>query len=113
MKRFARIDDIAMRVGLVGECVDEATAADAVAMIEATYHAAARGDADGQRVLLALGWALLDPGRRQRRVELGIEARERELHRIVDILLPGEPGSRDEAPRLVPDFGRGRPLTLG
>jgi hypothetical protein len=103
-----------MRTGLVCERLESMTSEDAIAFLDSAHRGAALGDADAQRVFLAVGWALFDPRILGRRPELGAIARRAELHHIADFVTP--PDLEDgpaESVRRIPDFGRGRPLTLG
>jgi len=112
-KRLARIDEIDMRVALICDRLESPSVEDALELVGAAYRAAALGDADGQTVFLALGWALFEPRLAHRRTELGAEAKNAELRHLADFLIPPEEDDAVETKRRIPDFGRGRPLTLG
>jgi len=113
-QRLARLDEIEMRVGLICERFESLPDEDAVQLLDEAHHGAALGGTDAQSVFLALGWALFEPRLGSRRAELGAAARRAELHQVADFVAPP---TDDDAPaddkRRVPDFGRGRPLTLG
>ena len=65
-------------------------------------------------MFLAVGWALFEERIAPRRIALSHTARELELHHVADFLAPPLAESADEEDkRRIPDFGRGRPLTLG
>ena len=103
-----------MRAGLLCERIESLADEEAVGLVDAAHRSASLGDADAQTVFLALGWALFDERLEPRRPSLGASARTLELHQVADFLTP--PPEEDEVGidlRRVPDFGRGRPLTLG
>lgn len=113
-RRLAQVDELDMRVGLICERLESTPNDDALRFLEAAHHRAALGDPDGQRVFLALGWAMFDARVVPRRPMLGAAARREQMHQVADFLTP--PSDDDDgtaAARRVPDFGRGRPLTLG
>jgi hypothetical protein len=113
-RRLAQVEEIDMRVGLICERLESTPNDDALWFLRTAHHRAALGDPDGQRVFLALGWAMFDPRVVPRRSMLGAAARREQMHEIADFLTP--PSCDDEGAgmaRRVPDFGRGRPLTLG
>ncbi|MEM7435534.1 MAG: hypothetical protein AAF436_10320 [Myxococcota bacterium] len=113
-KRLSRIDEIAMRAGLLVEQLSSLELTEGLQLIEGAYRGAALGLPDAQRSFLALGWSLFDPRLEKRRAALGVEARREERHGLSDILLAASPDDGgDGTPRRIPDFGRGRPLTLG
>lgn len=113
-RRLARLEEIEMRVGLICERLESLSAEDGVQLLDDAYRGAARGGADEQLVFLALGWALFEPRVEGRRFELGMAARHAELHEVADFVLPPvEEDAPAEDKRRIPDFGRGRPLTLG
>jgi hypothetical protein len=113
-RRLAQVDELDMRVGVVCERLESTPNDGALRFLDAAYRLAAAGDSDGQQVLLAVGWAMFDPRVEPRRPMLGAAARRAELHHIADFVAPpsAEDEGSDKAPR-IPDFGRGRPLTLG
>lgn len=103
-----------MRAGLLCEQLEALPLDEALMLIDEVHHSAALGDPEGQNVLLGLGWALLEPRLSKRRVELGVEARTEARHDLADFLVPETREDEDGEPaRRLPDFGRGRPLTLG
>ncbi len=112
-KRLARIDEIDMRVALICEELEGLPAENAVELVGHAHRNAGLGDGDAQLVFLALGWALFDSRVATRRTELGLEAKNTELYHLADFLLPPEANEVVETKRRIPDFGRGRPLTLG
>ncbi|MDH3726531.1 MAG: hypothetical protein OER77_03285 [Myxococcales bacterium] len=112
-KRLARIDEIDMRVALVCEQLENLSVEEAVELVGDAHRVAALGDSDAQMVFLALGWALFEPRLAHRRTELGVEAKNAELRHLADFLLPLGADEAVDAKRPIPDFGRGRPLTLG
>lgn len=113
-RRLARLDELDMRVGLICERVESLQAEQAVRLLHEAHQGAAQGGADAQRVFLAIGWALFDPRLLPRRADLGTAARRIELHQVADFVTPlAEEEAPDDDKRRVPDFGRGRPLTLG
>ncbi len=112
--RLARMDEIDMRAGLLCERIESLEDEAALRLIDAAHRSACLGDTDAQMVFLALGWALFDERLQARRKRLGAFARSLELHQVADFLTPApeDEDARDDL-RRVPDFGRGRPLTLG
>ncbi len=113
-RRLARLDEIDMRVGLICERLLSLSDRDAVQLLHDAHLGAALGESDAQLVFLAFGWALFEPRIEPRRVALGKAARRAELHQVADFVMPpSEEDEPQEDRRRVPDFGRGRPLTLG
>lgn len=113
-RRIARLDEIDMRVGLICERLEREAIEDALRLLHEAHRGASLGMPDAQSIFLALGWALFDPKLESRRRELGAAARQAELHQVADFVAPlvdEEAAAEDK--RRVPDFGRGRPLTLG
>jgi hypothetical protein len=103
-----------MRVGLICERLASAPTEDTLAFLDRAYRAASLGDPDAQLVFLAVGWALFDPRVRSMRATLGATARQTELHHVADFVTPPiDEEALGASERRVPDFGRGRPLTLG
>ncbi|MGB5809743.1 MAG: hypothetical protein WBG86_04380 [Polyangiales bacterium] len=112
-KRLGRVEDISMRVGLICERIGGASLEEGLQFIDVAQDRAGRGQADAQLTFLALGWALFEPRLAERRTELGSEARARQLHHLADFLIRPADQDVEDSARRVPDFGRGRPLTLG
>ena len=102
-----------MRVGLVCERIEQMPDDEAVRFLGEAFGRASAGDADAQLVFLAVGWALFDPRIAPRRPQLGSAARSAELHHVADFVTPPVDEEASERTRRIPDFGRGRPLTLG
>lgn len=103
-----------MRVGLVCERLESMPNDDALRFLDESHRRAAAGDADAQAVFLAVGWAMFDSRVEPRRPMLGAAARHAELHHVADFVMPPADNGQDaEEKRRIPDFGRGRPLTLG
>ena len=112
--RWAQVEELEMRVGLVCERLETMPNDDALRMLDEAYTSSARGNPEAQLVFLAVGWALADPRIYPRRVLLAAAARAVDLHHVADFMAPLSPPDDDEQPqRRIPDFGRGRPLTLG
>ena len=113
-QRLARLDEIDMRVGLICERLDSLSDEDSVRLLDEAHRGAALGATGTQSVFLAMGWALFEPRLSPRRSALGAAARRAELHQVADFVAPPLEDDEDvEDKRRVPDFGRGRPLTLG
>jgi hypothetical protein len=111
---LASLDELDMRVGLLCERMASIANEDAVSLLAEAHQNAALGETEAQRVFLAIGWALFDPRLHERRIELGETARQIGLHHVADFVTP--PAESESAPqdkRRIPDFGRGRPVTLG
>ena len=103
-----------MRVGLICERLDLLSDEDSVRLLDEAHRGAALGATGAQSVFLAIGWALFEPRLAPRRPVLGAAARRAELHQVADFVAPPLEDDEDaEDKRRVPDFGRGRPLTLG
>lgn len=114
LQRLARVDEIEMRAGLICERLQSLSDEHVVAFVDEAYRSAALGTADGQSVFLALGWAVFEPRLTKRRAELGATARDAGLHQVADLIAPWlQADAAAEGKRRIPDFGRGRPLTLG
>jgi hypothetical protein len=111
--RWAQVDALEMRVGLVCERLETMPNDDALRLLDDAYAGCARGNPDAQLVFLAIGWALSDPRIRPRRTMLGAAARASDLHHVADFMAPPTQPEDEDPPRRVPDFGKGRPLTLG
>jgi hypothetical protein len=113
-QRLAGVDEIEMRVGLLGEQLQSLSDEDVIAFVDAAHRSASLGEVDGQAVFMALGWALFEPSLAVRRAALAARARHAGSHRVADLTMPpSQSDSATEHKRKMPDFGRGRPLTLG
>jgi len=113
-QRLARVDEIEMRAGLICERLQLLSDEQAVAFAHEAHRSAALGAAEGRAVFLALGWALFEPNLVGRRPSLGAAARNAGLHQVADFTAPPlQSDSPADDKRRIPDFGRGRPLTLG
>jgi len=113
-QRLARLDELDMRVGLLCERLESLSDDDAVQMLAEAHRDASLGSPEAQSVFLALGWTLFEPRIQTRRDALGVAARQAGLHHVADFVAPpAGPGAAAEDKRPIPDFGRGRPLTLG
>ncbi len=113
-RRLARLEEIHMRVGLICERLESSSDEEAVQLFHDAYLGAALGGADAQMAFLAFGWALFDSRVEPRREALGTAARRAELHPVADFIMPGiDDDVMAEDNQRIPDFGRGRPLTLG
>jgi len=113
-RRLARLEEIEMRVALICEQLESLSAEEGVQLLHDAHRGAALGGGDAQLVFLALGWALFEPRVEARRFELGTTARRAQHHSVADFVLPPvEEDAPAEDKRRIPDFGRGRPLTLG
>ena len=103
-----------MRVGLICERLLSSSDEEAVQMLHEAYLGAALGESDAQLVFLAFAWALFDSRVEPRRGALGTAARRAELYQVADFVVPTiDEETPVESTQRVPDFGRGRPLTLG
>jgi hypothetical protein len=113
IRRLASIEEIEMRAGVLCEQLTALAMDEALALVRGTHHEAALGRTNAQRVFVAMGWALGEAKLSQRRQALGEQARRLALHHLADFLLPRRDDDAQVAERKIPDFGRGRPLTLG
>jgi hypothetical protein len=112
--RLARLDELDMRVGLICERLESLPDDEALQLMHEAHGGAASGKPAAQAVFLALGWALFEPRIEPRRASLGAAARRVELHHVADFVSPiAAEDLPEEDARRLPDFGRGRPLTLG
>lgn len=112
-ERLRHIEEITLRVGLVGEQLDSMTDGEVAHFLSAAYqHAALRGPA-AQPVFLPVALALFRPAVLSRRAELVVAARKLELHDAADCLRSPADDSDERVKRPAPELGRGRPLTLG
>lgn len=111
--RWAQVEELEMRVGLVCERLETLPNDDTLRLFADAYTGCALGDPNAQLVFLAMGWALSDPRVSPRRLMLGAAARAVELHHIADFMSPPVRPEGEEPPRRIPNFGKGRPLTLG
>jgi hypothetical protein len=107
------MEELDMRVGLICERLESLPDLDAVRFLDEAHRSASLGDADAQSVFLAVGWALFEPRLTVRRPGLGATARQLELHHVADFVTPPFDEDAPEDKRRIPDFGKGRPLTLG
>jgi hypothetical protein len=108
------VDELSIRVGLICERLESLPDEQAVQLIDESHRSASLGATDAQSLFLAMGWALFEPRLAARRLVLGETARHANLHPLADFVTP--PPEAHGAPddkRRIPDFGRGRPLTLG
>ena len=113
-QRLARVDEIEMRAGLICERLQLLSDEQVIAFAHEAHRSASLGAAEGRAVFLALGWALFEPSLVKRRPMLGAAARDAGLHQVADFTAPSlQSDSPAEDKRRIPDFGRGRPLTLG
>jgi hypothetical protein len=111
-ERLAHVDEISIRVGLICERLESLPDEQAVQLIDEAHRSASLGATDAQSLFLAMGWALFEPRLAPRRLVLGATARRANLHHVADFVTPA-PGAALDDKRRIPDFGRGRPLTLG
>lgn len=112
--RLSRVEELEMRVALICERLETMSDEEAIELIARAHRGASLRDPNAHSVFLALGWALFEPRLSTRRAELGETARNAERHHIADFIAPHSSHDDDsEEKRRIPDFGRGRPLTLG
>ena len=108
-RRCASIRDPEVRVAYVGHAIREAAAEELVELVQVVQTGGTHAD-----LLLPLALALAEPELEPHRQRAARIAAERNLVGVAE-LLGGESG--DELPDVgelrVPDFGFGRPLTLG
>lgn len=113
-QRLAHVEEISIRVGLICERLQSLPDDQAVQLIDEAHRNASLGATDAQSLFLAMGWALFEPQLAPRRLALGATARHANLHHVADFVTPpAERGATSDDKRRIPDFGRGRPLTLG
>jgi hypothetical protein len=112
--RLAGIEELEMRVGLICEHVVDSSDEDVAALFDDAFGRAAIGDPAARSVFLAMGWALFDPRVEPRRMDLAQAAGRVGFHHAAEFFAPStDTTPENETKRGVPDFGKGRPLTLG
>jgi len=111
--RWAQVEELEMRAALICERLETMPNDDALRLIDEAYGTCAMGNPEAQLVFLALGWALSDPRIRPRRLLLAAAARAADLDHVAELMAPADPPDEGDSPRRIPDFGLGRPLTLG
>jgi hypothetical protein len=113
-QRLARVEEIEMRARLIGERLQSRSNEEIIVFVDEAHRGASMGAADAQAVFLAFGWTLFQPGLAKRRAALSATARQVGLHHVADLTMPPvQDDPAEQTTRQIPDFGRGRPLTLG
>ena len=112
-RRLVAVTDPSVRVGYVRHVIG-AMEPDAVAgVLTIAVHGAEARDGDLGALLLALCLALAAEELAPLRDEIVRAALARGQHATAALLQPRAPERRAEEPLVVPDFGRGRVVTLG
>lgn len=110
-QRIVTIADPSVRVRYLRSEVREADPAEIADLLTVCVHGAESRDGDQSALLLALCVALADDEHSELRAAIARAAIEQGQHATAALLSPET--SRCADPPVVPDFGAGRPLTLG
>ena len=112
VRRLGGLQDVVLRAGAARLTLMELTAERMVALVNDALDAVLEGSSNGQDALAALGAALEQPEWDGLRARAGLIAHV-QAPRTAMYLTPRDEGSPDDPVPRVPDFGAGRPLTLG
>lgn len=111
-KRIASIADTALRVAYLRSELLAQSAAEVVALLRDTVADAEGQDADARSLLLTASLALSEPACARLRADVVTLAREQNLTDVTRVFVAAsEPADAED--EKLPDFGQGRPLTLG
>ncbi|MCA9577790.1 MAG: hypothetical protein R3B40_20455 [Polyangiales bacterium] len=111
-RRLSGVSDVGLRAGAARLTLQGISAQGLVALVADALHAVVSARADGHDVLAALGAALEAPEWDALRARAALEAHGRVPLAATYLVPRVEPAPDEPIPR-VPDFGVGRPLTLG
>lgn len=113
-KRVGAVVDPHVRVAYIGHLLDTMDPAAVADVITVATAACEARDPDHAALLLAISLALVAPEREALRESIVAAAAARAQHDVVRLLRAHAPaGGPEPDEQRVPDFGRGRPLTLG
>ncbi|MBX3272639.1 MAG: hypothetical protein KF729_20430 [Sandaracinaceae bacterium] len=112
-RRLVAVADPSVRVGYLRHVVGEMEPGTVADVLTIAVHGAEARDGDLGALLLALCLALADEEVAPLRDEIVRAALARGQHATAALLQPRAPERRAEEPLVVPDFGRGRAVTLG
>ena len=112
-RRIAAIADPPMRVRYVANVLARTDPGDVADLVTVAVHGAEARDGDLGALLLALCLALAQPERAELRDAVVREAVLRGMNDTVALLSPRPSPKETEEPLAVPDFGKGRAVTLG
>lgn len=112
-RRIASFADPKMRVRYLQHELGMMEPARIADLVTVAAHGAEARDGDYGALLLALCLALAQEECAELRLEVARAALARGQHETASLLQPRPPIRQSEEPLQVPDFGRGRPITLG
>jgi hypothetical protein len=112
-KRIGGIADPAMRVAYVRHSVERMEPGDIADLVTVAAHGAEARDGEQGALLLAICLALAQEECAALRGSVVREALARGQHDTATLLHPRSSSRELDGPLEVPDFGKGRPLTLG
>lgn len=111
-KRIASIADTALRVAYLRSVLLAQSPGEVVALLRDTVAAAEAQDAEARALLLTVSLALAEPACAKLRADVVTLAREQNLSEVTRVFVaPSAEGDAED--EKLPDFGQGRPLTLG
>lgn len=110
----AAVTDRALAAGYVRGLLRDMEPGDAGPLVDAIIASAAADDARATALLMIVSLALASPDGDEARLKALDEARSIGLTRVLRLFAPRGPAREEgDDPPPIPDFGRGRPLTLG
>lgn len=112
-RRLRGVHDVALRVGAARLSLTDLGPAQLSAVVQCALDAVRDGRPDGQDALAALGLALEASDWDALRGRAALHALGEGRPLVATYLVPKEEPPPEGAPLSVPDFGVGRPLTLG
>jgi len=112
-RRLRGVKDVALRVGGMRVALAELDGAGLHAFVAEAFAGVVRGDPLAHDVLAALGHALEAGEWDGLRARAALSAHQRGDTLVASYLAPHAEAAPEGAPLAVPDFGVGRPLTLG
>lgn len=111
-RRMDAILDPAVRMAYVSEMIRELPPEELASLVSAALASIPAGSGHGP-LLLSISQALCHDEHEDRRTEAARIARDRGEDGAAMLLYPRPPGTPEVGNLRVPDFGKGRPLTLG
>lgn len=111
--RIAAIGDPEMRVGYLAHTLREMAPGTIADVLTVAVHGAEARDGDMGALLLGLCLALARESSTELRQAVFLESVAQSQHDTAALLSPRAPDVESETPLAVPDFGKGRTVTLG
>ena len=108
-RTLSNVEGNELRVSLVADTLTRLEPGEAIELVRQGYEAARRGESRDQSVFLLLTVALTETSLETLREAIATDASSPEL----SDLFPRHDTERPDDPLRTPDFGQGRPLTLG